>query len=80
MAKKKAQHKNPLTPLVLIGATWVVTKIAETVYEKSTGHPAPVKDTQSKNAPRNVLWTLGLTAALAITELVVTQILEDRKD
>ena len=63
-----------------MGATWAVTKIAESIYQKSTGSPAPVKGSENKNASRNVLWTLGLTAALAITELAVTQILEDKKD
>lgn len=80
MASKKSQHNNPLTPLVLIGATWAVTKVAEAVYEKSTGRPAPVKGSENKNASRNILWTLGLTAALALTEFAVTQILEDKKD
>ncbi len=76
---KKSSHNNPLTPIILIGATWAVTKIAETVYEKSTGRPAPVKGSENKNASRNVLWTLGLTTALALTEFAVTQILEDEK-
>jgi hypothetical protein len=79
-SKKKSQHNNPLTPFVIMGATWAVTKIAESIYQKSTGRPAPVKGSENKNASRNVLWTLGLTAALAITELAVTQILEDKKD
>ncbi len=76
---KKSQHNNPLTPIMILGATWVVTKAAEAVYEKATGKPAPAKGSE-KNANRNVLWTLGLTAALALTEFTVTQILEDRKD
>ena len=80
MAKKSKQHNNPLTPFVLIGATWVVTKAAETVYQKATGKPAPVKGAENKNASRNILWSLGLTAAIALTEYAVTQILEDKKD
>ena len=79
-SKKKSQHNNPLTPFVIMGATWAVTKIAEAIYQKSTGRPAPVKGSENKNASRNVLWTLGLTAALAVTEIAVTQILEDKKD
>ena len=80
MAKQPKKHNNPLTPFALIGATWVVTKTAETIYQKATGKPAPGKGAENKNASRNILWTLGLTAALALTEYAVTQILEDKKD
>lgn len=80
MAKRAKQHNNPLTPFVLIGATWVVTKAAETVYQKATGKPAPVKGAENKSASRNILWTLGLTAALALTEYAVTHVLEDKKN
>ena len=79
MAKRKKQTTNPLTPVALLGATWLATKAASIVFEKATGKPAPIKgkDKDDIDPLRNLIWTLGLTAVVALTEVVITNLLED---
>lgn len=82
MAKQKKPTTNPLTPVALLGATWLATKTASIVFEKSTGKPAPIKGKAKEDidALRNLIWTLGLTAVVALTEVVITNLLEDEKE
>lgn len=79
MAKKKKEPTNPLTPIALLGATWLATQAATVVFERTTGKPAPIKGKAKDDIDplRNLVWTLGLTAVIALTEVVITNLLED---
>ena len=76
---KKSQPSNPLTPIALIGATWIATKAASLLFEKVTGKPAPIDDKSKDDIDplRNLIWTLGLTGVIALTEVAITNLLED---
>lgn len=79
MAKKKKEHSNPLTPVALLGATWLATQLAAIVFERTLGKPAPIKGKAKEEIDpmRNLIWTLGLTALVAVAEIAVTNLLED---
>ena len=78
MAKQKKQHTNPLTPIALVGATWVATRVSAVIFERLMGKPAPLKDKAKDDLDpiRSFIWTLGLTGIVALAEVAVTNLLE----
>ncbi|MEI6405384.1 MAG: hypothetical protein WCO64_06385 [Actinomycetes bacterium] len=85
MNTRSSKTTNPVTPIALFVTTWAVTKLAESLYEKLTGSAAPTSaraqsdnETPPKVDPMHeVLWSVGITAALALAEFVVVKLLED---
>ncbi len=87
--QQNSNRSNPLTPLAVLAASWVVTKIAESLFKKSTGRPAPSKkntqrtnsqtDVVKPNPMSDVMWSIGLTLAVSVTEYLVVKMLEDDK-
>ncbi len=84
--KRKVKEKvdsepvNALTPVLMVGATWLATKFAEQIYLRVTGaNPPSVKDPEEKII-RIAIWTAVLTAAVTISEVVVERIFGADRD
>jgi hypothetical protein len=74
MAKKKPEHtQSPLTPVVLVVATWVVTQVAKIVHRKSS--PELTKQEAKAKREESAFYAVALTGVLALTEYVVSRVM-----
>lgn len=83
MAKKKKGTKSPdpataVTPIVMVGATWLATKVAETLYRSVTGKKPPSVNDAEEKVLNIALWTAGLTTAVTFAEVIVTRLFQSR--
>lgn len=83
MGKKKKVTKSPdpvaaVTPVVMVGATWLATKVAETLYRSVTGKKPPSITDAEEKVLNIALWTAGLTAAVTFAEVLVTRLFQTR--
>lgn len=60
-----------IAPVVAIVGTMVVRKVVNTVYEKATGHPAPVARDPQTSWARALLWTAVITTSAAVAEVAI---------
>jgi hypothetical protein len=74
MPKKKSEPStSALTPVVLIGATWVVTQLAKVVHRKST--PGLSRQEAKAKREESTFYAVALTGALALTEYFVSRLM-----
>ena len=74
MAKKKSEKsQSALTPVVLVGATWVVTQLAKLVHRKTT--PGLTRQEAKAKRDDSTFYAVALTGALALTEYVVSRLM-----
>lgn len=76
----KAQQVNPLTPVVMLGATWLATQLAEVVYKSVTGKQPPRNSDPEEKLLNIAIWTAALTGVVTLTELAVNKFFESDRD
>ena len=60
-----------IAPLAAIVGTMIVRKVLNTVYERSTGHPAPLPRDPRTSWTRAILWTAAITTTAAVAEVAI---------
>ncbi len=65
-----------LTPVVMVGATWVATKLAEVVFKGVTGKQPPSANDDAEELWKIAFWTGVMTAAITMTEVGVRRLLQ----
>jgi hypothetical protein len=60
-----------IAPVAAIVGTIVVRKIVSSVYEKATGHPAPLARDPKTPILRAIMWTALITTTTAVAEVAI---------
>lgn len=59
-----------VAPLAAVAVTMVVRKAVNTIYEKSTGRPAPLPRDPHVSVWRAIAWTAVITTTAAVAEVL----------
>jgi hypothetical protein len=65
------------TPVVTLGATWVVRKGMMKGYEAGTGRKAPLVRSRDASLVEKMLWAATMAAVVVLVEAVIWRMLEE---
>ena len=71
---------DPITPVVMIGATWLATQLAESVYKAFTGKRPPKADDPEAKLIQVAIWTAAVTGIVTLAESAVTRLFKSDKE
>lgn len=65
-----------LTPIVMVGATWAATKVAELIFKGVTGKQPPTASDDAEQVWKIAFWTGVVTASVTMAEVAVRRFLQ----
>ena len=74
--KVKQTPAEALTPVVMVGATWLATKLAEVVFKGVTGKKPPSANDESEEVWKIAFWAGVMTAAITLAEVGVRRLFQ----
>lgn len=76
--KAASSPTSAITPLAMVGATWLATKLAQGVYQGVTGKDIPAAEDPEEKILNIALWTAVLTGAVTLAEVLVNRLFNQK--